>query len=903
MKKVILLAFCLANVYSMFAQHHWCATDVMRKQAIGRNPFLVDAERNYEQLIQDKILELRTNRDGEPEAVLYIPVVFHVIHQYGPENISDEQIFDQMEILNRDFRKLNADTINIVDGLDTLAVDVRVEFRLATKDFLGNCTNGIERIPSIETYVGDNGSKLNQWPRDRYLNVWTVASMENGVAGYSQYPSSVIDNFMARADGVIILHNYIGRIGTGSEGLSRALTHEIGHWLNLSHPWGDNNDPGELCGDDGVEDTPETAGYTTCDLYNFACNSNLFGGVATGQGFNFEQVTTTSGNTDPAASPASFENRVAFSKPRAMGVSSNSEAEGKMAFSNWALGGVDGATTIGEMSGAINLNKYYEITVTPSVGSAMTLTGLSFTVGRDTTGARNYVVRSSVNNYNNNLTASVAPQNAAITISNPNVFFLNQDTEQELIGSRITLTGPQYTKLTGPVTFRIYAWNAEDEDGIFSIDNLSVTGTFGKIENVQNYMDYSYCSVMFTQGQKERMRAALSVAISGRNNLWTDANHQLTGILDYAQECAPIADFYPENRFTCVGEPIQFIDNHTNGEVTSYLWSFPGGNPETSTLENPTVTYDTPGWKAVTLTVGNDLGTNTKTIWEVVRVTPDYSELPSGTLFTEGFDDASSFSTTWVQNNLDNNSSMWTRSNTVGYSNNTCAKLNAFDLDATIIDEGGNDIDELVTPAIDLSNLSGGVFSFKYAFATQSTTSQGISDRLVVYSSNNCGKTWSQRREIDGLDLATAGNFSESFAPNSPLQWATESFNIPNTLDEGTRFKFVFFAGQSPNNLYIDDINITGTVGIDENSDFFGVSLFPNPSDASTQLRFMSLNSEDLQIDMVDLSGRLVKQWLIANPAPGEQNIEINTSQMPKGIYMINLKTANSSSNLKLVVN
>lgn len=903
MKKIILLAFCFANVFSLFAQQHqWCATDIMRRKAIGRNPFLIEAERNYEQLIQDKIMELRTNRDGETEAVLYIPVVFHVIHNYGPENISDEQIYDQMFVLNRDYRKLNNDTINIVQGYDTIAADIRIEFRLATKDFMGNCTNGIERIPSIETYVGDNGSKLNQWPRDRYLNVWTVASMENGVAGYSQYPSSVIDNFMARADGVIILHNYIGRIGTGSEAFSRALTHEIGHYLNLSHPWGDTNDPGVGCGDDGVEDTPETAGYTSCDLYNYSCNSNLFGGNALGQSFDFAGVTASSGNIDPTPSPSSVEDRIIYSKPTATGVSANSTEAGKMSFTNWALGGTDGSTVLSEMTGTINTAKYYQFTVTPSVGTAMTLTGISFKAGRNETGARTFVVRSSVNNYGSNLTASISPANGTLTVSNPNIFFINQDVAGDQSGPRITLSGAQYTKQINPITFRIYAYNAEDTDGTFSIDDLSIIGNYGKIENVQNYMDYSYCSVMFTEGQKERMRAALSVNIAGRNNLWSEQNHFQTGIMGNELVCAPKADFYPANKFVCVGDPIQFIDNHTNGEVTSYLWNFPGGNPSTSTDENPTVTYDTPGWKAVTLTVGNDVGSDTKTIWEIVRVTPDYSET-SGPLFSEGFDDANSFNSTWVVNNPDNNSSRWTRVNDAGFSNNTCAKLNAFDVDASTIDEGGFDIDELVTPSIDLSNLSGGTFTFKYAYATQSTLSGSITDRLVVYSSNNCGQTWSQRKEITGTALASAGNFSVPYSPVSPVEWTTASFSVPNTLDEGVRFKFVFFAGETPNNLYIDDINITGSVMVEENTDFYGVNLFPNPAEDVTTLQYVNLTSEDLQIEMTDMSGRLIKKWMFANPAPGAQNLEINTSQLPKGIYVVSLKTANTATNLKLVVN
>jgi hypothetical protein len=248
-KSLLTLGLGLLTTLTAMAQYR-CGTDLMNNRERSRNPFLVQAQDNYERLMREEMIEWRNNRDGETEAVLVIPMVFHILHLDGPENISDQQIFDQMEILNRDYNKLNADTIVVVNGFDTIVANVKLEFRLATKDFLGNCTNGIERIRSIETYVGDNGSKLNQWPRERYVNIWTVANMENGVAGYSQYPSSVIDGQSALADGVIIRHNYIGSIGTGSDFASRALTHEIGHFLDLAHPWGSTNEPEVECGDD-----------------------------------------------------------------------------------------------------------------------------------------------------------------------------------------------------------------------------------------------------------------------------------------------------------------------------------------------------------------------------------------------------------------------------------------------------------------------------------------------------------------------------------------------------------------------------------------------------------------------------------------------------------------------------
>jgi PKD repeat protein len=205
-------------------------------------------------------------------ATYTIPVVFHILHLYGTENISDAQIFDAMEVINRDFNKQNADTANTIAAFAGIAANVGIEFKLAKLDPQGNCTNGIDRIYSAYTNVGDEDAKLNQWPRNKYLNIWVVKDISSGAAGYSQYPS----NFGAASDGIMILHTYVGSIGTGSPSRSRALTHEIGHWLNLAHPWGNSNTPGVASNcniDDGVTDTPNTIGWTSCNLNGTSCGS------------------------------------------------------------------------------------------------------------------------------------------------------------------------------------------------------------------------------------------------------------------------------------------------------------------------------------------------------------------------------------------------------------------------------------------------------------------------------------------------------------------------------------------------------------------------------------------------------------------------------------------------------
>lgn len=205
-----------------------------------------------------------------------IPVVFHIIHNNGPENISDEQIYDAVRVLNDDFNQLNADWVNVRPEFLDIVADVGVQFSLARKDPSGNCTKGITRTVSTLTNDGTQTMKdLIQWPRNKYLNVWVAASAD-GAAGYTYRPGAVSN--WPEADGIVLLHTYTGSIGTSSPGRSRTLTHEVGHWINLKHCWGDGNDPGlpENCyQDDSVSDTPNTIGWTSCNVLGASCGSAL----------------------------------------------------------------------------------------------------------------------------------------------------------------------------------------------------------------------------------------------------------------------------------------------------------------------------------------------------------------------------------------------------------------------------------------------------------------------------------------------------------------------------------------------------------------------------------------------------------------------------------------------------
>jgi PKD repeat protein len=212
-----------------------------------------------------------------------IPVVVHVIHADGAENITDEQIKNGIEILTRNWRKQNPDTLEIVSIFKPIAADMEVEFELAKLDPNGACTNGINRIRSEYTLTGTHNVKtLAHWPPNKYLNVYVVREAA-GLAGHALMPFQA-DSIPAW-DGIVISGSYFGNIGTSSDLTSVVLSHEVGHYLNLFHIWGGNNVPefyylpvgqqNNCAVGDSVSDTPNTKGWSTCNLNGTSCDADL----------------------------------------------------------------------------------------------------------------------------------------------------------------------------------------------------------------------------------------------------------------------------------------------------------------------------------------------------------------------------------------------------------------------------------------------------------------------------------------------------------------------------------------------------------------------------------------------------------------------------------------------------
>ena len=245
------LVLMLSLNIELFSQHRNCGTMEYLEY---------EEEQDPQRALRLKKIDLHTNEainnpNRVVEGVITIPCVVHVIFNNSTENISDAQVLSQIEILTEDFRRLNPDASNTPSVFQGVAADSEFEFCLATVDPNGNSTTGITRTFTTRTSFGSNNQMKfnssgghNAWPTGDYLNIW-VCDLSGGLLGYAQFPGG-----NPATDGIVCDYLFFGDTGVATPpfDLGRTATHEVGHWLNLRHIWGDGG-----CGvDDFVGDTP-----------------------------------------------------------------------------------------------------------------------------------------------------------------------------------------------------------------------------------------------------------------------------------------------------------------------------------------------------------------------------------------------------------------------------------------------------------------------------------------------------------------------------------------------------------------------------------------------------------------------------------------------------------------------
>ena len=232
-----------------------CATDHFHEEQMLHNE-------TYRSYFENKDRTVLTNGPTRSNNTLTVPVIVHVFHDDGPENISRAQILDALEVMNADIQRNNADASDTRPEFQSVATGANIEFKLATIGPGGECTDGIIRYRTPLTKSARNDIKnLTVSDNIHYLNIYVVASIWNftggngTILGYAYYPNPG-QSFLN--DGIVMRHDVMGRIGTATTGFGptnqgRTLTHEAGHYLGLPHTFDGNSCSGF---NDGFSDTP-----------------------------------------------------------------------------------------------------------------------------------------------------------------------------------------------------------------------------------------------------------------------------------------------------------------------------------------------------------------------------------------------------------------------------------------------------------------------------------------------------------------------------------------------------------------------------------------------------------------------------------------------------------------------
>ncbi|MDF1673763.1 MAG: M43 family zinc metalloprotease [Vicingaceae bacterium] len=448
------------------------------------------------------------------------------------------------------------------------------------------------------------------------------------------------------------------------------------------------------------------------------------------------------------------------------------------------------------------------------------------------------------------------------------------------------------------------AGNCSSDDGVGDTPNtIGNTGcntssiTCGTLDNVQNYMDYAPCRRMFTNGQKSRMHTALNNSWGSRNTLWTTSNLNATGTNDpYGPvTCAPVAEFSYNKQYICEGDAVSFTDQSYNATPTAWNWTFTGGTPSSSSIANPSITYNNAGVYSVTHQPSTSTGPGTITKTNIITVsslTADYI----GPII-DGFENQTQFGNDWRVENMETGSQTWGNNNVASATGSRSVRVRNY------FTSNINEVDELISPSYDISSASSKTLKFKVAFAKKTSTD---TDRMLVYYSTNCGASWLLKLPLTTANLVTAPNHPTLFVPTSS-EWIEKSLDLTSIGNAtNVRFKFQFQSGGG-NDVYLDDINIGGgAVGID--NEFYSVasfSVYPNPTNAGAKISFNLLSDvQNLTIVVKNALGQTVTNIINGETFnSGKYTLNIDEQrQLSSGIYFIEFNADNNVKTQKLII-
>ena len=332
---------------------------------------------------------------------------------------------------------------------------------------------------------------------------------------------------------------------------------------------------------------------------------------------------------------------------------------------------------------------------------------------------------------------------------------------------------------------------------------------------------------------------------------------------------------------SCYDTIIYFVDNSAiSSNNPSWQWSFPGGNPNTSTDQNPIVSYNSPGSYDVTLTVSDDYGTSTQHYTGFIR----YEDIILPLDVSEDFEVG--FNSDWRLENA-NNSFNWS---IIDIPNGPfCTATKCAYVEHYYINQTGDEA-ELISPYIDLSGYSAPTLNFDYAYATYSS---GYQDGFRVDVSTDCGQTWNMIYFAFGDSLATIGPQTNWWEPSNCSDWfVNNTIDLSPYSNQQIMIKFVAINGYG-NNFYLDNINVIGAPSKIAENDITFVNVYPNPSKGDF---FVHHNMNNPNLEIFSIDGKMVY-----NKKLKETKERINI-YLPSGIYHLRLKDNNDIKNKELII-
>jgi len=449
--------------------------------------------------------------------------------------------------------------------------------------------------------------------------------------------------------------------------------------------------------------------------------------------------------------------------------------------------------------------------------------------------------------------------------------------------------------------------NCSSDDGVADTPNtIGQTGcsqtasSCSSVDNVQNFMEYNFCDVMFTEGQKQRMHSALNSDTGKRLTMWSATNRTNTGTADpYNQNpvCMLLgADFTYNKTKICEGDAVTFSDINTyNGTPDQWNWTFAGGSPSTSNVANPAITYNTAGLYGATYSPGNGAGFTApvlkSNIITVSSIVAQYT-LP----FSDSFEDETTYYTDWAAETK--NGYEWEYTSNAAYSGNSSVMV------SNIFNQP-NDITELISTSYNLSSMTNPKLNWKSAYAKKVA---GGNDILQVFSSIDCGASWQSVTVKSASNLSSAPATDANFVPSGQSQWKDHLVTLSSTLasKSNVRFKFLF-KSNGGNNIYLDNINIYGDLptSINEVKAVNNFNIYPNPTTESAVISYTLPNEvKVLKITLKDVLGNEVTNIVNGQSfSAGKYTMSIDQGKkLASGLYFIEFNADNKIKVEKLIV-